>query len=189
MTRGLTSSPGVGEWELILQLQLTRLSKFGFVSATRAAARSHAFKIDDQGRAILEVLSSSSARLRTSDPQASARLRRRQLRASRSELLYPDCLFATRAIIGSASLILRFGARSQTGDPSSSAIYQLCLPPNPVADRAPAEPASQYCDPERSRSRQSSGFRCGSARAGFVSFQFRIRPTTPCHAGTIPQTF
>lgn len=152
--------------------------------------------IADQARAVLEALSSLAALLRTSDQQANARLRRRQLRASRFALPYLDCLFATRVVIWRAgsfilrfALILRSAAKKQTVDPSSSAICRLCSRPNCVEARALAEQASQHCDPERSHSRRSLGSRCGSAPASFESFQSRIRPITPCHAGTSLQTF
>jgi len=85
-------------------------------------------------------------------------------------------------------LILRFAAKTQTGDPSSSAICPLCSPPNRAEARVPEESANQHCDPERSRWRRWSGFQCGSARALFGSFQSHIRPATPCLADTSPQT-
>lgn len=68
-------------------------------SKHRIAPHGRALKTGDQARAVLEALSSLAARLRTSDRQASAQPRRRQLRAWRSALPYLDCLFATRAII------------------------------------------------------------------------------------------
>ena len=146
-------------------------------------------RIAGQARAVLEALSSLAARLRTSDRQASARRLRQQLRASRFALPYLDCLSATRGLLAAnGSFILRFAAKTQTGDPSSSAICPLCSPPSRAEARVPEESASPHCDPERSRSRRSSGFQCGSARASFGSFRSRIRPATPCHAGTSPQT-